>query len=279
MIVAHTVAEVRNVRWEDPLLSWGLVPTMGFLHEGHISLVNQAREGNERVAVSIFVNPTQFAVDEDLSTYPRSLKRDLALLEEAGCDLVFVPADGEMYPDGFQTAVSVTDITQQLEGASRPTHFGGVTTVVTKLFNIVQPTRAYFGQKDAQQTIVLKQMVRDLNLNLELIVCPTKRDADGVAMSSRNAYLTAEQRQQAPVLYKALSAGKAAIQAGEQSAEAVRQRMRGLIEGQPLAKIDYVSVANGRSLEELELIEGEVLLSTAVFFGNTRLIDNVLVSL
>lgn len=275
MKVVHTVDAVRSARWEAPLPSWGLVPTMGYLHEGHLSLVQRAKAENENVAATIFVNPTQFAPDEDLSSYPRSLEQDLAQLDEAGCDLIFVPLPDEMYPEGFQTAVSVNIITRQLEGASRPTHFGGVATVVAKLFNIFQPTRAYFGQKDAQQAIVLKRMVADLNFNLELVVCPTVRETDGLAMSSRNAYLSPEQREQAAVLYRALSAAKQAIADGERNGEQIRSLMRQTIEAKSLAKIDYVSVADGRSLTELETIEGEVLLSTAVFFGKTRLIDNI----
>ncbi len=280
MDVFNSISEIRQSRWADPTLSWGLVPTMGYLHQGHLSLVQKARTENDRVMATIFVNPTQFAEGEDLSSYPRSLKRDLDLLKEAGCDVVFVPQDSEIYPDGFQTAVSVNVITKQLEGASRPTHFGGVATVVTKLFNIAQPTNAYFGQKDAQQTIVLKQLVEDLNFNLNLVICPTVREADGLAMSSRNAYLSKDERNQAHVLFQALTEGKNLILKGEKNAAEVRHLMKKLIEQQPLAKIDYVSVANGRSLEELETIEdGEVLLSTAVYFGNTRLIDNIPLSL
>lgn len=276
MEVVNTIEQVRKARWQEPLATWGLVPTMGYLHKGHLSLAGRARAENERVAATIFVNPTQFAANEDLSTYPRSLQQDLALLENAGCDLVFVPADGEMYPDGFQTAVSVQAITRYLEGASRPEHFGGVATVVAKLFNIVQPTRAYFGQKDAQQTIVLKQLVRDLNFNLDLIVCPTVREPDGLAMSSRNAYLSAEERKQATILYTALTIAKAQIEEGERDTETIRTMMRETISAQPLSRIDYVSVANGRSLKELDtIVGGAVLLSTAVFFGKTRLIDNI----
>ncbi|MEM7330522.1 MAG: pantoate--beta-alanine ligase [Chloroflexota bacterium] len=280
MKVFNTIAEIQAARWENPRLSWGLVPTMGYLHQGHLSLVEKASLDNERVIATIFVNPTQFAEGEDLSSYPRNLERDLSLLEKAGCDFVFVPQDREMYPAGFQTAVSVNVITKNLEGASRPTHFGGVATVVSKLFNITQPTRAYFGQKDAQQTIVLKQLVQDLNFNLELIVCPTVREADGLAMSSRNAYLSEAERTQAPILNQALNAAKSKILAGESDAEQIRQLIKQTIETQPLAKIDYVSVANGHSLEELTQIEkGDLLLSTAVFFGKTRLIDNLPISL
>lgn len=275
MKVFHHIADVRQERWRDPASTWGLVPTMGYLHTGHLSLVERARMENDSIAATIFVNPTQFAANEDLSTYPRDLTRDLSLLEAAGCDLVFVPPDEEMYPQDFQTAVSVKSVTRFLEGASRPEHFGGVATIVTKLFNIVQPTRAYFGQKDAQQTIVLKQLVRDLNFNLELVVCPTVRETDGLALSSRNAYLSEEERAQASVLFDALSNAKQQIEQGERDAKKLRQQMRETIEAQPLSQIDYVSVANGRTLEELDTIVGDVLISTAVFFGKTRLIDNI----
>lgn len=279
MNICHTVSEMRRLRHAQPAESWGLVPTMGYLHEGHLSLVERARADNDRVAVTIFVNPTQFAPTEDLSTYPRSLTEDLAMLQAAGVDLVFVPGNEEMYPPDFQTAVLVQEVAKPLEGRSRPTHFQGVATVVAKLFNIVQPTRAYFGQKDAQQTVVLRQMVRDLNFNLELIVCPTVREADGLAKSSRNAYLTPEQRQAATVLYRALQAAQTAVQQGDAAADAVRGIMRRLIEAEPAARIDYVSVADALSLAELTDLSGvqTVLISTAVFFGKTRLIDNVLV--
>lgn len=280
MIVVKTIAEVRQIRWANPGLNWGLVPTMGYLHEGHLALVRRARAENERVAVTIYVNPAQFAPTEDLSSYPRDLQRDLELLRGAGVDLVFTPADEVIYPPDFQTEVIVTQVSQPLEGASRPTHFRGVATVVAKLFNIVQPARAYFGQKDAQQTVVLRQMVRDLNFNLEMIVCPTVREADGLAMSSRNAYLTPAQRQAAPVLYRALTTAQQAYLDGERDGETLRQLMAGVIKAEPLARLDYVSAAHPQTLQEWELIaEGEgVLLSTAVFFGKTRLIDNVLVT-
>ena len=222
MIVTDQIDEVRQQRWADPSLTWGFVPTMGYLHAGHLSLVQLSLAGNDKTAVSIYVNPTQFAPTEDLSSYPRNLAGDLALLEEAGVDLVFTPSDALMYPPGFQTTVSLSQVTQPLEGSSRPTHFAGVATVVAKLFNIVQPTRAYFGQKDAQQTIVLRQMVRDLNFNLEMIIGPTGREADGLAMSSRNAYLSEADRAAAPVLYQALSAAQTAVANGERSGNALR---------------------------------------------------------
>ncbi|MCA9930897.1 MAG: pantoate--beta-alanine ligase [Anaerolineales bacterium] len=277
MIIAKTISEVRSARWNQPELSWGLVPTMGYLHEGHLSLARRARAENDRVAATIFVNPTQFSPDEDLSTYPRALEQDLALLEKEKVDLVFAPTDAEMYPPDFQTEIHLQRVTKPLEGSSRPTHFLGVATVVAKLFNIVQPTRAYFGQKDAQQTVVLKQMVRDLNFNLEMMICPTVREPDGLAMSSRNKYLSAEERKAAVVLNRALTAGETAVSHGERSGDTVRRIMRDIINAEPLARLDYISAADPLTLAELDRIETGVLLSTAVFFRTTRLIDNILI--
>ncbi len=276
MITTGHIPEIRTRRWVDPALTWGLVPTMGFLHQGHLALVEQARAENDRVAVTIFVNPTQFAANEDLSTYPRSLARDLDMLEKAGADLVFTPTDGAMYPPDFQTTVTVNQVTQYLEGKARPSHFQGVATVVAKLFNIIQPTRAYFGQKDAQQTVVLRQMVQDLNFNLELVIYPIVREDDGLAMSSRNAYLSPEQRQAAPVLYRALTTAQAAFAKGERDANHLRQQMTTLIAAEPLARLDYISVADHQTLQEIAHIEGPVLVSGAIFLGQTRLIDNVI---
>ncbi len=278
MRITKSIATVRQIRWQDATTSWGLVPTMGFLHEGHLSLVRAAKANNQFTAVSIFVNPTQFAPTEDLSTYPRSLERDLALLEAEGVDLVFTPTDDVMYPADFQTAVTVQEVTKPLEGASRPTHFAGVATVVAKLFNIIQPTRAYFGQKDAQQTVVLRQMVRDLNFNLELIVCPTVREADGLAMSSRNAYLTPEQRQAAPLLFNTLTAVQNAIENGEKDLDKLRQQMIIQINAEPLARLDYFSVADYTTLTEIDHPTEKLLVSLAVYFGKTRLIDNFIIS-
>jgi pantoate--beta-alanine ligase len=277
MIVTEDIAEVRAVRWADGSLSWGLVPTMGYLHEGHLSLVRRARAENDRVAVTIFVNPTQFSPQEDFAAYPRDLERDLASLKQEGVDLVFTPSNEVIYPPDFQTYVIVEEVTRPLEGAARPTHFRGVATVVAKLFNIVQPTRAYFGQKDAQQTVVIQRMVTDLNFNLEIIVCPTVREADGLALSSRNAYLSTEQRSAATVLYRALSAAKTAFEAGERNGDVLRQLMQDTIAAEPLARLDYVSVAHPTTLAELQMVERKALFSLAVFFGRTRLIDNMLV--
>jgi pantoate--beta-alanine ligase len=277
MIVTEDIAEVRAVRWADGSLSWGLVPTMGYLHEGHLSLVRWARAENDRLAVTIFVNPTQFSPQEDFAAYPRDLERDLASLKQEGVDLVFTPSNEVIYPPDFQTYVIVEEVTRPLEGAARPTHFRGVATVVAKLFNIVQPTRAYFGQKDAQQTVVIQRMVTDLNFNLEIIVCPTVREADGLALSSRNAYLSTEQRSAATVLYRALSAAKTAFEAGERNGDVLRQLMQDTIAAEPLARLDYVSVAHPTTLAELQMVERKALFSLAVFFGRTRLIDNMLV--
>lgn len=277
MKVTDDISQIRQIRWADPDASWGFVPTMGYLHEGHLSLVRRAKAENNFTAVSIYVNPTQFAPNEDLSSYPRDLAHDLALLEAEGVDLVFTPDDTVMYPPDFQTAVTVADVSRPLEGQSRPTHFSGVATVVAKLFNIVQPTRAYFGQKDAQQTVVLRQMVRDLNFNVAMVICPIVREADGLALSSRNKYLTPEQRQAALVLSRALRQAEAAYRQGERDGRILRQMMRAFIEAEPLARLDYVSAADPATLHELEEINDEVLLSTAVFVGTTRLIDNILI--
>ena len=273
MKVIETVAEMRRLRQQmaEPV---GFVPTMGFLHEGHISLVRQARADNASVVVSIFVNPTQFGPNEDFRNYPRNTERDLAMLE-AMTDVVFMPPAAEMYPKGYDSWVEVGKITDRLEGATRPGHFRGVATVVTKLFNIVQPTRAYFGQKDAQQVAVIQKMVADLNMNLEIVVMPTVREPDGLAMSSRNTYLNPEQRQVATVLYKSLKLAQELWSQGERDAARLRQKMTALIQKEPLADIDYISVADNETLEELETIKPPALVSMAVKIGKTRLIDNV----
>lgn len=275
MHVVETIAEVRCIRREG-VGSWGLVPTMGYLHQGHLSLVEQARRENDHVGVSIFVNPTQFGPAEDLAAYPRDLLRDLALLEAAGADLVWAPPVEEVYPPGFQTYVTVEEVTKVLEGAARPGHFRGVATVVAKLFNVFQPDRAYFGQKDAQQAVVIRQMARDLNFPLEIVVCPTVREPDGLAMSSRNVYLTPEQRAAAPVLYRALCAARDAWQAGEHDGEQLRRIMRAVLDAEPLARTEYVSAADPVTLRELGDASQGVLLSMAVRIGRARLIDNML---
>ncbi|MEK7809597.1 MAG: pantoate--beta-alanine ligase [Chloroflexota bacterium] len=254
----------------------GLVPTMGYLHEGHISLVKRAKEENDHVGVSIFVNPTQFGPNEDLSRYPRNLDRDLQLLSSAGADVVWTPTPEMVYPQNFQTYVNVENVTQPLEGKHRPGHFRGVATVVAKLFNAFTPDRAYFGQKDAQQVIVIKQMARDLNFPLEVIVCPTVREADGLALSSRNTYLNADERKAATVLYRALIAAKDSFDKGERDAETLRAIMSSAIAKESLAREEYVSAADPDTLAELNLIQNGVLLSMAARIGKTRLIDNFL---
>lgn len=275
MLVTETIDEVREARRSAPTERWGLVPTMGYLHEGHLSLVRRARAECDRLAVSIYVNPTQFAPEEDLDTYPRDLSRDLALLREESADLVFTPTDAIMYPEGFQTTVHVEEITQRLEGASRPTHFRGVTTIVTKLFNVIQPHRAYFGQKDAQQAAVIKRMVADLNFNVEIVICPIVREPDGLAMSSRNRRLSPEQRAAAPVLFRALTEAKDALHKGVRDGDSLREIMSAIVHDEPLARLDYVSVADPVTLEELDEVGEHALFSMAVFFGDVRLIDNI----
>lgn len=254
----------------------GFVPTMGCLHEGHLSLVKRAMEENRTVIVSIFVNPTQFGPDEDYKSYPRDTKRDLNMLEPY-TDIVFLPSAEEFYPAGYDSWVDIEGITDVLEGARRPGHFRGVATVCAKLFNIIQPTRAYFAQKDAQQLLVIKKMVRELNMPLEIVTCPTIREPDGLAMSSRNTYLNKEQRQAATVLYKALRLTEELYDSGERDANIIRRKMTELIEAEPLSEIDYVSVADAETLQELDKIRGEALVSLAVKIGRTRLIDNVVV--
>lgn len=277
MKVFSEVDEIREARWEKPSLTWGIVPTMGFLHEAHLNLVRRAKQENDRVGVSIFVNPIQFNNPDDLATYPKDLKRDLELLEKEGVDLVWTPTPDVVYPVGYQTYVNVEEVTRFLEGASRAGHFQGVATVVSKLFNVFQPTRAYFGQKDAQQVVVIQRMARDLNFNLEVVVCPTTREADGLAMSSRNVKLASAHRKQAVCLFAALTAAKNAFEGGERHADRLRRLMTVEIQRAPDARIDYVSVADPLTLEELDTIAGQALLSMAVNFGQVRLIDNMIV--
>ena len=255
----------------------GLVPTMGYLHQGHLALVRRARSENAALAVSIFVNPTQFGPSEDLPTYPRDMDRDLALLKKEGADLVFAPSVGEMYPQGMDTWVEVQGLSQRLEGEYRTGHFRGVATVVAKLLNIVRPDRAYFGQKDGQQTAVVKRLVKDLNMGVDVVVVPTVREADGLAMSSRNVYLSEEERRAAPVLYQALSGAKRLWEGGQHDGEMLRGAVRRMLEKEPLVgEIDYVSVADLATLEELATVTIPAMVSVAVWLGKTRLIDNVL---
>ncbi len=273
-----TISELRVARLElsEPV---GVVPTMGFLHEGHLSLAKRAREECASVVATIFVNPTQFAPEEDLDSYPRDLDRDLALLKDVGVDLVWMPTPEAMYPENYQTWVSVDGLTLVLEGASRPTHFRGVTTVVAKLFNGVQPQKAYFGQKDAQQAVVIQRMAHDLNFPIEIVVCPIVREPDGLAMSSRNTYLNPEQRQAATVLHRSLITAKEAFEAGEHQAEKLRAIVTEKVNAEPLAQLEYISCAHPETLTELEGNIEKALLSMAVRVGKTRLIDNMVVML
>ncbi|NPV26945.1 MAG: pantoate--beta-alanine ligase [Firmicutes bacterium] len=255
----------------------GLVPTMGYLHEGHLSLVRRAAEDGHTVVVSIFVNPLQFGVGEDYEEYPRDLTRDVELLEQTGLEVVlFAPAVKEMYPQGYATFVEVERLTSGLCGRSRPGHFRGVTTVVTKLFNIVQPDKAYFGQKDAQQAIVIKRMVADLNQPLEIVVAPIVREADGLAMSSRNVYLNPEERRQAVVLFQSLQLAREMIEQGCRDVAEIKEAIIRKLQSAPLASIDYVEIVDGVNLEEITTLAGPVLIALAVRFGKTRLIDNIM---
>ena len=271
----RTVASLSDLRAARLSLAGtvGLVPTMGYLHEGHLSLVRRAREECDHVAVSIFVNPTQFGPNEDLARYPRDLERDMKLIEPY-TDLLWTPSAEVMYPQGYQTWLEVEAMTRPLEGAMRPGHFRGVTTIVAKLFNGVQPDKAYFGQKDAQQAAVIRQMVRDLNFPTEVVVCPIVREPDGLAMSSRNVYLNPEQRKAATILFRSLGEAKEAFDNGERDAGMLRQVMKDVLASEPLAEVQYVSCADYETLEELETVKRKALLSMAVFIGKTRLIDN-----
>jgi pantoate--beta-alanine ligase len=275
MQIIKTIAEMKSYR-RALKGTVGFVPTMGYLHAGHLSHIKHSRQENDVTGASIFVNPTQFGPSEDFDRYPRDYPRDFALLEKAGCDFVFLPEPAEMYPGGYDSWVEVLGVTTVLEGAIRPGHFRGVATVVTKLFNIVEPTRAYFGQKDAQQCVVIKKMVSDLNMNLAVVIGPTLREPDGLAMSSRNVYLSPEERAQAPVLNQSLELAKKMWLAGERKAAVIKAAMQDLIKQKTSGKIDYISIANALTLQELEQAEKPLLISLAVKFGRTRLIDNLL---
>ncbi|PDW01865.1 pantoate--beta-alanine ligase [Candidatus Viridilinea mediisalina] len=277
MQLITTIAAMRAARAEQTLL--GLVPTMGYLHAGHLSLVRRAKAECGCVAVSIFVNPTQFRPNEDFSRYPRDLERDLALLAAEGVELVFAPSADEIYPADFGTYVILPAADEVLEGAARPNHFRGVATVVCKLFNIIQPTHAYFGQKDAQQTVVIRQMVRDLNLPVEITIAPTVREADGLALSSRNSYLSPSERAIAPQIYQALMAAQARYQAGERTAATLKHTVAALLQQEPAFHMEYISAADPLTLRELKLIGPQgALLSLAVRLGSVRLIDNLLLT-
>lgn len=276
MKVVKTIQEVRDAvkEWKAQGLSVGFVPTMGYLHEGHESLINKAVEGNDRVVVSIFVNPMQFGPTEDLDKYPRDLERDSKLCERAGANLIFHPEKEEMYFDDFSSYVDINGLSDELCGKSRPVHFRGVCTVVTKLFNIVSPDRAYFGGKDAQQLAIIRRFVRDLNIDVEIIGCPIIREEDGLAKSSRNTYLSKEERQAALILSQSLNLAKDAINSGERDSKAVIDLISKNIKKEPLAKIDYVEVVDSLSMAAVEKIEKSVLVAIAVYIGKTRLIDN-----
>ncbi|MCL2150291.1 MAG: pantoate--beta-alanine ligase [Dehalococcoidia bacterium] len=274
MDTVRTIAAMRLVRTQlaEPV---GFVPTMGSLHEGHLSLIRRALVDNASVAVSIFVNPTQFGPGEDLMRYPRDIPRDLAMLANEGADAVFVPDAAEMYPTNFTTWVTVEKPSERLEGAVRPGHFRGVATICAKLFNIIRPARVYFGQKDAQQVLVIKRLATDLNLDLDIVTLPTVRAPDGLALSSRNAYLGVEERQAATVLSRALRLAETRWLAGERRADVLRREMAELIQTEPMAQIDYISFADGETLTELETASAPALISLAVYIGQNRLIDNL----
>jgi pantoate--beta-alanine ligase len=273
--IATTVKEIRELR---PLLkgTLGFVPTMGYLHQGHLSLVRKARAENSSVIVSIFVNPTQFESDEDLKHYPRNTERDIQMLANENVDAVFMPEVAEMYPPGFGSWVEVGNLSSKLEGASRPGHFRGVTTILTKLFNIIQPDRAYFGQKDIQQAIIVKKMVQDLNMDTKISIQPIVREPSGLAMSSRNARLNPEERQKASVIYQALKKAKEVWQADEKDTAKIKDAVESALRSEPLISIDYVSIVDAETLDELERIERPAFVLVAVKIGKIRLIDNML---
>lgn len=279
MKIVNTINEVREVvkAWHKQGLTVGLVPTMGYLHEGHASLIARASKENDRVVVSDFVNPIQFAPNEDLASYPRDIDRDAKVCEENGADIIFHPTPEEMYHKDFSTFVDITGPSEELCGKSRPIHFRGVCTVVSKLFLIASPDRAYFGQKDAQQLAVIKRMVRDLNFDIEIVGCPIIREADGLAKSSRNTYLSPEERKAAVILHKALEKGKELVLNGEKSAKAVIDTVTQVINSEPLAKIDYVQVVDFPNITVVEDINGDILTAVAVYIGKTRLIDNFII--
>lgn len=278
--VVSTVDETRAQikEWKKQGFTVGLVPTMGYLHEGHQSLIKKAVDENDKVVVSVFVNPIQFAPNEDLETYPRDLEADKKLCDSTGADLIFHPTPDEMYPDGFSTHIQMDNLTKELCGKTRPTHFGGVCTVVGKLFNIVQPDKAYFGQKDAQQLAIIKRMVRDLNFDLEIVGCPIIREPDGLAKSSRNTYLSADERKAALILSKSIELGKELVANGEKNAQNIIKAMTDKINTEPLARIDYVNVVDALNIEPIDVIQGETLVAIAVYIGKTRLIDNFIIN-
>lgn len=279
MDICYTIKDVRERvnAWKREGLTVGFVPTMGYLHEGHKSLMQAARKNNDKVVVSVFVNPMQFGPNEDLESYPRNFEKDSALCESVGVDLIFHPEPEEMYADGFCSYVDMNGLTTELCGKSRPIHFRGVQTVVLKLFNIVKPDRAYFGQKDAQQLAVIKRMVKDLNVDTEIVGCPIVREADGLAKSSRNTYLNPDERQAALILSRSLKLGRELIENGETDAKAVIKAITDSINAEPLAKIDYVNVVDFDTITPVDRIGKSVLVAIAVYIGKTRLIDNFII--
>lgn len=279
MQIISTIQEMQFIsnQYREQGKTIGFVPTMGYLHEGHLSLIRMAKEKADIVVLSIYVNPTQFAPNEDLSKYPRDFKWDEHLARQEGVDVIFYPHDNEMYPNGYKTYVEVEDLTQVLCGASRPTHFRGVTTICTKLFNSVKPHCAVFGQKDYQQALIIQRMVKDLNLDLKIIVAPIVREDDGLAMSSRNKYLSSIERKQALALHQSLSMAQELIQNGERNTTTIQQKIRDYINTQPDTKIDYIEIVDAHSLSSMSQISGEMLIAIAVFIGKTRLIDNCMI--
>ncbi len=276
MKIVKTVEEIRNQvsEWRKEGFSVGFVPTMGYLHEGHASLIKKSSENNDRTVVSVFVNPMQFGANEDLDSYPRDIEHDSKIVEESGGDIIFNPEPDEMYKNGFSSFVDMTVLTQELCGLSRPVHFRGVCTVVTKLFNIVKPDRAYFGQKDAQQLAVIKHMVRDLNIDIEIIGCPIVREENGLAKSSRNTYLSDEEKKSALILSKTIFMGIDMVKNGERDCNIILDAMKKNIESEPLAKIDYVKIVDLDTMQMIEKIDRPALCAMAVYIGKTRLIDN-----
>ena len=279
MTIAQTIQETRNTikEWRRQGYTIGLVPTMGYLHDGHASLMKKAKESCQKVVVSIFVNPMQFGANEDLSTYPHDLEADSRLCESLGVDLIFHPSVEEMYAPGFCSFVDMTGLTKELCGKSRPIHFRGVCTVVTKLFNIVTPDKAFFGQKDAQQLAVIKRMTADLNMDIEIVGCPIIREEDGLARSSRNVYLNKEERQAALILSKTIQLGQRMVQQGTRSASQLLAAMKASLKSEPLARIDYVEAVSMDTIQPIDTLQGQVLVAMAVFIGKTRLIDNFIV--
>ncbi len=276
MKIVKTIDEVRRQvkEWKSQGLSVGLVPTMGYLHEGHASLIDASHRDNDRTVVSDFVNPMQFGPTEDLESYPRDIERDAALVEEHGGDIIFNPEPSEMYHEGFSSFVDMDVLTKELCGLSRPVHFRGVCTVVSKLFNIVQPDKAYFGKKDAQQLAVIKHMVDDLNMDIEIIGCPIVREEDGLAKSSRNTYLSAEERKAALVLSQAINIGMDMVRNGVTECSKITDAMKAHISAEPLAKIDYVKIVDLATMQQIPVIDRPALCAIAVYIGSTRLIDN-----